>query len=114
MWSDALKSVEGIIGSVALILTTMIGAWLAVREAVKTKAKDPSADQVVQGQVVSEEKQWLSDLRREAAKAEALEPILTKALLRLSSHGIPHEDLLAELWNTGDVPPADERDGDPV
>lgn len=103
MWSNSLDSVEGIVGSVALIVTTTVGAWLTVSEAVRSKqsAKSKSAEQaVVQGQPVTQEKTevvWLNELREDTdelrAQVAVLQDRLTAAKIRLAANGLPHEDI---------------------
>ena len=103
MWSNSLDSVEGIVGSVALIVTTTVGAWLTVREAVRSKPSDKSklAEQsVVQGQPVVQPKTevvWLNELREDTdelrAQVAVLQDRLTAAKIRLAANGLPHEDI---------------------
>lgn len=89
---DALDNIEGIVSSVALIITTIIGAWLTVRAALKPTEDDDTAE-IVQGQAVDHEEQWLTDLRADAAEADELRDRLTKALLRLARNGIDTDDI---------------------
>ena len=97
MWPDTISSIESIIGSIAIIVTSVAGLALPLREAfkkIKGKGGPPKDDKIIQGQAIPPAKQWLIDLREDSEEADLLREQLQMAVLRLAENGLPYSDIL--------------------
>lgn len=99
MWQDSAKTVEDILSHLAIIITGLGGVWLALREIFKRQRKQPHPE-IMHGQSLPGESQWLLDLRADAEEADELRKKtdelrnrLQKALIRLAQHGLPTDDI---------------------
>lgn len=95
MWEMSIKSVEDILGHLAIIITGLGGVWLAIRSIIRPPKDKDSMPQIIQGQsipvsAVASEEPWITDMRESNKR---LRKRLEKALLRLAANGIEYEDI---------------------
>lgn len=85
------KSIEDLLGHIAIIITGIGGVWLAIQAIIKPpKGKDDNTPQIVQGQSIPLEEPWVTDMRE---RNKILAARLEKALLRLSENDIDTHDI---------------------
>lgn len=85
------KSIEDLLGHIAIIITGIGGVWLAIQAIIKPpQKKDDNTPQIVQGQSIPLEEPWVTDMRE---RNKILAARLEKALLRLSENDIDTHDI---------------------